>query len=83
MGAPEMRCPSCNGLLKPATDRAGLLECVDCHTLYSPQAERSNALDVLGAVLVGIGKIILLLAGLMALALGVIFAGCLLMSRMH
>jgi hypothetical protein len=83
MGAPEMWCPSCNGLLKQATDRAGLLECVDCHTLYSPQPERSNALDVLGAVLVGIGKIILLLAGLMALGLGVIFAGCLLMSRMH
>jgi hypothetical protein len=78
MGAPEMRCPSCNGFLKPATDRAGLLECADCHTLYSPEVKHSSALDVLGAVLVGIGKLILILAGLVALGVAIVFAGCLL-----
>ena len=79
MNSPEMRCPSCNIILTPASDRPGLLECPSCHTLYSPQpAASSSAMDVLTAVLLGLGKLILILAGLVALGLGIVFAGCLL-----
>jgi hypothetical protein len=52
------------------------MQCATCHTLYAPQTDRPF-LDILAAVFIAVGKVVLVLAGLVAVALGVLFAGCL------
>jgi hypothetical protein len=76
MSAPEMRCSSCNGNLQPAPDRPGLLECASCGTLYSQEAHPSSA-HAIESVLVTLGKILLVLVGLVVIAGALLFAGCL------
>jgi hypothetical protein len=52
------------------------MQCTSCRTLYAPQVDRP-ILDALAAVFLTLGKIVLVLAGLVAVAIGVLFAGCL------
>jgi hypothetical protein len=51
------------------------MQCASCRTLYAPQVERP-VLDAIGGVFMMLGKIVLVLAGLVAVAIGVVFAGC-------
>jgi hypothetical protein len=52
------------------------MQCASCRTLYAPHAE-SPVLDAIGGAFLMLGKIVLILAGLAAVAIGVVFAGCL------
>jgi hypothetical protein len=52
------------------------MQCSNCRAFYAPQADRP-VLDALGSVFIAVGKIVLILAGLVAVALGILFAGCL------
>jgi hypothetical protein len=81
MNSPEMRCPGCNVILKPASDRPGLLECPSCHTLYSPSLADSTVDSM--ALLKSIGKVILILCGLIVVGIAIVFAGCVLTLPRH
>jgi hypothetical protein len=52
------------------------MQCTRCRTLFARKVDRP-VLDVLASVFVALGKVVLVLAGLVAVAFGVLFAGCL------
>ena len=52
------------------------MQCASCRTLYAPHVERP-VLDAIAGAFVMLGKVVLILAGLAAVAIGVVFAGCL------
>ena len=52
------------------------MQCTSCRTLYAPQVDRP-VLDAIAGVFLMLGKIVLILGGLVAVAIGVLFAGCL------
>jgi uncharacterized membrane protein len=53
------------------------MQCANCRTLYAPHVERP-VLDAIAGAFVMLGKVVLILAGLVVVAVGVLFAGCLL-----
>ena len=53
------------------------MQCANCRTLYAPHVDRP-ILDAIGGAFVMLGKVVLILAGLVVVAVGVLFAGCLL-----
>jgi hypothetical protein len=75
MNPPEMRCPRCSSILRPVAGHAGLLECISCRNRFSPQTSTGQ---VIQDIFSGICKVLLVLAGVAALAGALLFAGCLL-----
>lgn len=78
MNPPEVTCPVCGEILKPVEERSGLLECVACRNRISTQLSFGEAFkDFITAFL----KVVLIFAGILAIAAGVLFAGCFFLMR--